>query len=171
MADYGFNRSSHAQTHGDIEDGGAALSRSNDATHQLNSAQTQTRWPSEPGTQDFRQKTVAFFDSVNDTLAEEKEIFETFRTNLSIAEKEAENTEEGNAAVLEAINHALQSDPATLAPSAPAAPSASGTSASGVVASAPSTSGTGLPPPPRLPRARSPRTRPPRPARCPSSER
>ena len=146
MADYGFNRSSHAQTHGDIEDGGAALSRSNDATHQLNSAQTQTRWPSEPGTQDFRQKTVAFFDSVNDTLAEEKEIFETFRTNLSIAEKEAENTEEGNAAVLEAINHALQSDPATLAPSAPAAPSASGTSASGVVASAPSTSGTGASP-------------------------
>lgn len=135
MADYGFNRSSHAQTHGDIEDGGAALSRSNDATHQLNSAQTQTRWPSEPGTQDFRQKTVAFFDSVNDTLAEEKEIFETFRTNLSIAEKEAENTEEGNAAVLEAINHALQSDPATLAPSAPAAPSASGTSASGTGAS------------------------------------
>lgn len=147
MADYGFNRSSHAQTHGDIEDGGAALSRSNDATHQLNSAQTQTRWPSEPGTQDFRQKTVAFFDSVNDTLAEEKEIFDTFRTNLSIAEKEAENTEEGNAAVLEAINHALQSDPAaTPAPSAPAAPSASGTSASGVVASAPSTSGTGASP-------------------------
>lgn len=136
MADYGFNSSSHAQTHGDIEDGGAALSRSNDATHQLNSAQTQTRWPSEPGTQDFRQKTVAFFDSVNDTLAEEKEIFETFRTNLSIAEKEAENTEEGNAAVLEAINHALQSDPAaTPAPSAPAAPSASGTSTSGTGAS------------------------------------
>lgn len=147
MADYGFNRSSHAQTHGDIEDGGAALSRSNDATHQLNSAQTQTRWPSEPGTQNFRQKTVAFFDSVNDTLAEEKEIFDTFRTNLSIAEKEAENTEEGNAAVLEAINHALQSDPAaTPAPSAPAAPSASGTSASGAVASAPSASGTGASP-------------------------
>ena len=147
MADYGFNRSSHAQTHGDIEDGGAALSRSNDATHQLNSAQTQTRWPSEPGTQDFRQKTVAFFDSVNDTLAEEKEIFETFRTNLSIAEKEAENTEEGNAAVLEAINHALQSDPAaTPAPSAPAAPSASGTSTSGAVASTPSASGTGASP-------------------------
>lgn len=144
MADYGFNRSSHAQTHGDIEDGGAALSRSNDATHQLNSAQTQTRWPSEPGTQNFRQKTVAFFDSVNDTLAEEKEIFDTFRTNLAIAEKEAENTEEGNAAVLEAINHALQSDPAaTPAPSAPAAPSASGTSTSGAVASAPSASGTG----------------------------
>ena len=147
MADYGFNRSSHAQTHGDIEDGGAALSRSNDATHQLNSAQTQTRWPSEPGTQNFRQKTVAFFDSVNDTLAEEKEIFDTFRTNLAIAEKEAENTEEGNAAVLEAINHALQSDPAaTPAPSAPAAPSASGTSTSGAVASAPSTSGTGASP-------------------------
>ncbi len=147
MADYGFNSSSHAQTHGDIEDGGAALSRSNDATHQLNSAQTQTRWPSEPGTQDFRQKTVAFFDSVNDTLAEEKEIFETFRTNLSIAEKEAENTEEGNAAVLEAINHALQSDPAaTPAPSAPAAPSASGTSTSGAVASTPSASGTGASP-------------------------
>ena len=147
MADYGFNRSSHAQTHGDIEDGGAALSRSNDATHQLNSAQTQTRWPSEPGTQNFRQKTVAFFDSVNDTLAEEKEIFDTFRTNLSIAEKEAENTEEGNAAVLEAINNALQSDPAaTPAPSAPAAPSASGTSASGAVASAPSASGTGASP-------------------------
>lgn len=125
MADYGFNRSSHAQTHGDMEDGGAALSRSNDATHQLNSAQTQTRWPSEPGTQDFRQKTVAFFDSVNDMLTDEKDIFDTFRTNLAIAEKEAENTEEGNAAVLEAINHALQSDPAaTPAPSAPAAPSA-----------------------------------------------
>lgn len=147
MADYGFNSSSHAQTHGDIEDGGAALSRSNDATHQLNSAQTQTRWPSEPSTQNFRQKTVAFFDSVNDTLAEEKEIFDTFRTNLSIAEKEAENTEEGNAAVLEAINHALQSDPAaTPAPSAPAAPSASGTSTSGAVASAPSASGTGASP-------------------------
>ena len=147
MADYGFNRSSHAQTHGDIEDGGAALSRSNDATHQLNSAQTQTRWPSEPGTQNFRQKTVAFFDSVNDTLAEEKEIFDTFRTNLAIAEKEAENTEEGNAAVLEAINHALQSDPAaTPAPSAPAVPSASGTSTSGAVASAPSASGTGASP-------------------------
>ena len=147
MADYGFNRSSHAQTHGDLEDGGAALSRSNDATHQLNSAQTQTRWPSEPGTQNFRQKTVAFFDSVNDTLAEEKEIFDTFRTNLAIAEKEAENTEEGNAAVLEAINHALQSDPAaTPAPSAPAAPSASGTSTSGAVASAPSASGTGASP-------------------------
>lgn len=139
MADYGFNRSSHAQTHGDMEDGGAALSRSNDATHQLNSAQTQTRWPSEPGTQDFRQKTLAFFDSVNDTLAEEKEIFDTFRTNLSIAEKEAENTEEGNAAVLEAINHALQSDPAaTPAPSAPAAPSTSGTGASPSAPAAPS---------------------------------
>ena len=139
MADYGFNSSSHAQTHRDIEDGGAALSRSNDATHQLNSAQTQTRWPSEPGTQDFRQKTVAFFDSVNDTLAEEKEIFDTFRTNLSIAEKEAENTEEGNAAVLEAINHALQSDPAaTPAPSAPAAPSTSGTGASPSAPAAPS---------------------------------
>lgn len=147
MADYGFNSSSHAQTHRDIEDGGAALSRSNDATHQLNSAQTQTRWPSEPGTQNFRQKTVAFFDSVNDTLAEEKEIFDTFRTNLAIAEKEAENTEEGNAAVLEAINHALQSDPAaTPVPSAPAAPSASGTSTSGAVASAPSASGTGASP-------------------------
>ena len=138
MADYGFNSSSHAQTHGDIEDGGAALSRSNDATHQLNSAQTQTRWPSEPGTQNFRQKTVAFFDSVNDTLAEEKEIFDTFRTNLSIAEKEAENTEEGNAAVLEAINHTLQSDPAAPAPSAPAAPSTSGTGASPSAPAAPS---------------------------------
>ena len=143
MADYGFNSSSHAQTHGDMEDGGAALSRSNDATHQLNSAQTQTRWPSEPGTQDFRQKTVAFFDSVNDMLTDEKDIFDTFRTNLSIAE----NTEEGNAAVLEAINHALQSDPAaTAASSAPAAPSASGTSTSGAVASAPSASGTGASP-------------------------
>lgn len=139
MADYGFNRSSHAQTHGDMEDGGAALSRSNDATHQLNSAQTQTRWPSEPGTQDFRQKTVAFFDSVNDMLTDEKDIFDTFRTNLAIAEKEAENTEEGNAAVLEAINHALQSDPAaTPAPSAPAAPSTSGTGASPSAPAAPS---------------------------------
>ena len=71
---------------------------------------------------------------MNETLAEEKDIFDTFRTNLSIAVKEAE----GNAAVLEAINHALQADfgaaavsPTTATPNAsgsgapaPAAPSA-----------------------------------------------
>lgn len=138
MADYGFNRESHARTRGDMEDGGAALSRSDDATRQLSSAQTQTRWPNEQGTQDFRKRTVAFFDSMNETLAEEKDIFDTFRTNLSIAEKEAEGAEEGNAAVLDAINHALQADfgaaavsPTTATPNAsgsgapaPAAPSA-----------------------------------------------
>mgnify|MGYP001743480769 FL=1 len=52
---------------------------------------------------------------MNETLAEEKDIFDTFHTNLLIAEKEAEGAEEGNAAVLEAINRALQSDPSVAA--------------------------------------------------------
>ena len=146
MADYGFNSESHARPRGDVEDGGAALSRSEEATRQLSSAQTQARWPSEQGTQDFRQRTVAFFDSMNETLAEEKDIFDTFRTNLSIAEKEAEGAEEGNAAVLEAINRALQSDPAADAVSpAPATPNASGSGAP--APAAPSAQPAGVPAP------------------------
>ena len=44
-------------------------------------------------------------------LADERAIFDTFQMNLTDAVREAVNSEEANASVLEAINRALQSDP------------------------------------------------------------
>ena len=114
-ADYGFDEEKHAQTHGDMDEGGDALNKSNDAASSLNSAQTATRWTDEQGAQDFRNSAVRFFSSVDEMLADERAIFDTFQTNLTDAVREAVGSEEANAAVLEAINRALQSDPSVAA--------------------------------------------------------
>ena len=82
--------------------GGRGLTQSNDAAGSLNRAQTATRWTDEQGAQDFRNSAVRFFDSVDEMLADER---------LTDAVREAVNSEEANASVLEAINRALQSDP------------------------------------------------------------
>lgn len=95
--------------------GGDALNKSNDAASSLNSAQTATRWTDEQGAQDFRNSAVRFFDSVDEMLADERAIFDTFQTNLTDAVREAVSSEEANAAVLEAINRALQSAPSVAA--------------------------------------------------------
>ena len=111
-ADYGFDKEKHAQTNGDMDEGGTALNKSNDAASSLNGAQTVTRdGLMSKGAQDFRNSAVRFFDSVDEMLADERAIFDTFQMNLADAVREAVNSEEANASVLEAINRALQSDP------------------------------------------------------------
>ena len=110
-ADYGFDEEQHAQTNGDMDEGGNGLTQSNDAAGSLNRAQTATRWTDEQGAQDFRNSAVQFFDSVDEMLADERAIFDTFQMNLADAVREAVSSEEANASVLEAINRALQSDP------------------------------------------------------------
>jgi hypothetical protein len=110
-ADYGFDEEQHAQTNGDMDEGGNGLTQSNDAAGSLNRAQTATRWTDEQGAQDFRNSAVRFFDSVDEMLADERAIFDTFQMNLADAVREAVSSEEANASVLEAINRALQSDP------------------------------------------------------------
>ena len=112
--------------------GGDALNKSNDAASSLNSAQTATRWTDEQGAQDFRNSAVRFFDSVDEMLVDERAIFDTFQTNLTDAVREAVSSEEANAAVLEAINRALQSDPSVAA----AASTAGSTNPSSAVPSA-----------------------------------
>ena len=69
-ADYGFDEEKHAQTNGDMDEGGTALNKSNDATSSLNGAQTVTRWTDEQGAQDFRNSAVRFFSSVDEMLAD-----------------------------------------------------------------------------------------------------
>ena len=123
-ADYGFDEEKHAQTNGDMDEGGTALNKSNDATSSLN-AQTVTRWTDEQGAQDFRNSAVRFFSSVDEMLADEREIFDAFQRNLTDAVREAVSSEEANAAVLDAINRALQSGS-----SVAAAASTSGTATS-----------------------------------------
>lgn len=91
--------------------GGHGLTQSNDAAGSLNRAQTATRWTDEQGAQDFRNSAVRFFDSVDEMLADERTIFDTFQMNLTDAVREAVSSEEANASVLEAINRALRSDP------------------------------------------------------------
>ena len=124
-ADYGFDEEKHAQTNGDMDEGGTALNKSNDATSSLNGAQTVTRWTDEQGAQDFRNSAVRFFSSVDEMLADEREIFDAFQRNLTDAVREAVRSEEANAAVLDAINRALQSGS-----SVAAAASTSGTATS-----------------------------------------
>ena len=124
-ADYGFDEEKHAQTNGDMDEGGTALNKSNDATSSLNGAQTVTRWTDEQGAQDFRNSAVRFFSSVDEMLADEREIFDVFQRNLTDAVREAVSSEEANAAVLDAINRALQSGS-----SVAAAASTSGTATS-----------------------------------------
>ena len=124
-ADYGFDEEKHAQTNGDMDEGGTALNKSNDATSSLNGAQTVTRWTDEQGAQDFRNSAVRFFSSVDEMLADEREIFDAFQRNLTDAVREAVSSEEANAAVLDAINRALQSGS-----SVAAAASTSGTATS-----------------------------------------
>ena len=124
-ADYGFDEEKHAQTNGDMDEGGTALNKSNDATSSLNGAQTVTRWTDEQGAQDFRNSAVRFFSSVDEMLADEREIFDAFQRNLTDAVREAVSSEEANAAVLAAINRALQSGS-----SVAAAASTSGTATS-----------------------------------------
>ena len=124
-ADYGFDKEKHAQTNGDMDEGGTALNKSNDAASSLNGAQTVTRWTNEQGAQDFRNSAVRFFDSVDEMLADEREIFDAFQRNLTDAVREAVSSEEANAAVLDAINRALQSGS-----SVAAAASTSGTATS-----------------------------------------
>ena len=104
--------------------GGHGLTQSNDAAGSLNRAQTATRW-----TQDFRNSAVRFFSSVDEMLADERAIFDTFQMNLTDAVREAVSSEEANASVLEAINRALQSDP-----SVAAASSAAGTTSAPYIA-------------------------------------
>ena len=99
-ADYGFDKEKHAQTNGDMDEGGTALNKSNDAASSLNGAQTVTRWTNEQGAQDFRNSAVRFFDSVDEMVADERAIFDTFQMNLADAVREAVNSE-----------GALQSDP------------------------------------------------------------
>ena len=110
-ADYGFDEEQHAQTNGDMDEGGDGLTQSNNAVGSLNRTQTATRWTDEQGAQDFRNSAVRFFDSVDEMLADERAIFDTFQMNLADAVREAVSSEEANASVLEAINRALQSDP------------------------------------------------------------
>ena len=124
-ADYGFDEEKHAPTNGDMDEGGTALNKSNDATSSLNGAQTVTRWTDEQGAQDFRNSAVRFFSSVDEMLADEREIFDAFQRNLTDAVREAVSSEEANAAVLDAINRALQSGS-----SVAAAASTSGTATS-----------------------------------------
>lgn len=114
-ADYGFDEEQHAQTNGDMDGGGDGLTQSNDAADSLNRAQTATRWTDEQGAQDFRNSAVRFFSSVDEMLADERAIFDTFQMNLADAVREAVSSEEANASVLEAINRALQSDPSVAA--------------------------------------------------------
>lgn len=95
-ADYGFDEEKHAQTNGDMDEGGTALNKSNDAASSLNSAQTATRWTDEQGAQDFRNSAVRFFDSVDEMLVDERAIFDTFQTNLTDAVREAVSSEEAN---------------------------------------------------------------------------
>ena len=119
-ADYGFDKEKHGQTNGDMDEGRDGLTQSNDAAGSLNRAQTATRWTDEQGTQDFRNSAVRFFDSVDEMLADERAIFDTFQMNLADAVREAVSSEEANASVLEAINRALQSDPSLAVASSPA---------------------------------------------------
>lgn len=128
-ADYGFDEEQHAQTNGDMDEGGDGLTQSNDAAGSLNRAQTATRCPDEQSAQDFRNSAVRFFSSVDEMLADERAIFDTFQMNLTDAVREAVSSEEANASVLEAINRALQSDP-----SVAAASSAAGTTSTPSVA-------------------------------------
>lgn len=128
-ADYGFDEEQHAQTNGDMDEGGDGLTQSNDAAGSLNRAQTATRWTNEQSAQDFRNSAVRFFSSVDEMLADERAIFDTFQMNLTDAVREAVSSEEANASVLEAINRALQSDP-----SVAAASSAAGTTSTPSVA-------------------------------------
>ena len=58
---------------------------------------------------------MRFFSSVDEMLADERAIFDTFQMNLADAVREAVSSEEANASVLEAINRALQSDPSVAA--------------------------------------------------------
>ena len=109
-ADYGFDEEQHAQTNGDMDEGGHGLTQSNDAA----------RWTDEQGAQDFRNSAVRFFDSVDEMLADERAIFDTFQMNLTDAVREAVSSEESNASVLEAINRALRSDPSVAAASSAA---------------------------------------------------
>ena len=76
---------------------------------------------------------MRFFDSVDEMLADERAIFDTFQMNLADAVREAVNSEEANASVLEAINRALQSDPSV---AAAAASTAGSTDTSSTVPSA-----------------------------------
>ena len=101
-ADYGFDEEQHAQTNGDMDEGGDGLTQSNNAVGSLNRAQTATRWTDEQGAQDFRNSAVRFFDSVDEMLADERAIFDTFQMNLADAVREAVSSEEANASVLEA---------------------------------------------------------------------
>ena len=119
-ADYGFDKEKHGQTNGDMDEGGDGLTQSNNAVGSLNRAQTATRWTDEQGAQDFRNSAVRFFDSVDEMLADERAIFDTFQMNLADAVREAVSSEEANASVLEAINRALQSDPSLAVASSPA---------------------------------------------------
>ena len=119
-ADYGFDEEQHAQTNGDMDEGGHGLTQSNDAAGSLNRAQIATRWTDEQGAQDFRNRAVRFFDSVDEMLADERAIFDTFQMNLTDAVREAVSSEESNASVLEAINRALRSDPSVAAASSAA---------------------------------------------------
>ena len=128
-ADYGFDEEQHAQTNGDMDEGGDGLTQSNDAAGSLNRAQTATRWTDEQSAQDFRNSAVRFFSSVDEMLADGRAIFDTFQMNLTDAVREAVSSEEANASVLEAINRALQSDP-----SVAAASSAAGTTSTPSVA-------------------------------------
>ena len=132
-ADYGFDEEQHAQTNGDMDEGGDGLTQSNDAAGSLNRAQIATRWTDEQGAQDFRNSAVRFFSSVDEMLMDERKIFDTFQTNLTDAVREAVSSEEANAAVLEAINRALQSDPSV---AAAAASTAGSTDTSSTVPSA-----------------------------------
>ena len=97
--------------------GGDGLTQSNNAVGLLNRAQTASRWTDEQGAQDFRNSAVQFFDSVDEMLADERAIFDTFQMNLADAVREAVSSEEANASVLEAINRALQADPSVAAAS------------------------------------------------------
>lgn len=119
-ADYGFDEEQHAQTNGDMDEGGHGLTQSNDAAGSLNRAKIATRWTDEQGAQDFRNSAVRFFDSVDEMLADERAIFDTFQMNLTDAVREAVSSEESNASVLEAINRALRSDPSVAAASSAA---------------------------------------------------
>lgn len=71
-ADYGFDEEQHAQTNGDMDEGGHGLTQSNDAAGSLNRAQTATRWTDEQSAQDFRNSAVRFFSSVDEMLADER---------------------------------------------------------------------------------------------------
>ena len=142
MADVGFDSDKHAQTSGDMEEGGQSLTDSTQAISRLMDAQKAEYWSEEEGFQAMRRSLISYLRTEKDVVSNQMVRFEKFDGDVDTAVSAFEAAEQGNTDELARILASMDPQP-TGAPSSHASQIAGGGTASSGNANGATSTGAG----------------------------